>query len=216
MRELTIERILSDKVIAIVRGLSPNALLDLAGALVAGGINLIEITFDQSNPESWIDTCVGIRMLNDEFKGKVLAGAGTVLTVEQAARAYDAGAKYLISPDANPLVIKKTRELGIVSIPGCMTPTDIASAMQAGADFIKIFPAGALGVDYIRAIRAPLSHAKMLAVGGIDEKNAADFIRAGCLGIGVGGKLVNKDLIAAKKFDQITEIAKAHVAAVSR
>ena len=215
MRESVIERILDQKVIAIVRKLDAQHLQNLAVALLAGGISLIEVTFDQSNPDSWVQTCEGIRLLNSRFADVVTPGAGTVLTLQQLTLAHEAGARYIISPDANPIIIRKARELGLVSIPGCMTPTDIVSTLQAGADFIKIFPAGSLGTDYINAVRAPLSHAKMLAVGGVDERNAGDYIRAGCVGIGAGGKLVNKEWIEAGAFEKITQLARAYQRAIS-
>ena len=214
MREQVIERIAEGKVIAIVRKLDARSLRDLARALVEGGVSLIELTFDQANPDSWADTCAGIRTLNGAFSGAVLAGAGTVLTAAQVEMAREAGAKYIISPDANGDVIGRARELGLVSIPGCMTPTEIAAALRAGADFIKIFPAGTLGADYVKAVRAPLNHARMLAVGGVDERNAAEFIRAGCMGVGAGGGLVNKEWIAAGEFSRITELARAYAKAV--
>lgn len=214
MRQATIERILQDKVIAIVRGLEPQMLEDLVQALYTGGISLVEVTFNQRDPDSWKQTCKSIEMIGSKFAGKVMVGAGTVLTTQQAQMACDAGARYIISPDANPEVISFTRCAGMVSLPGCMTPTDITSALAAGADFVKLFPAGVLGTAYVKAILAPLSHAKMLAVGGVNEKNAADFIKAGCVGVGAGGNLVNKDWIAAGEFDKIEALARSYMAAV--
>lgn len=216
MRDIIIEQILNDKVIAIVRGLELRKLEPLVQALNAGGISLVELTFDQKNHDSWAETCRGIEMLAEKFDGRVSVGAGTVLTKEQARLAKDAGAKYIIAPDVNAGVIGYTREAGMVSIPGCMTPTDVTTALAAGADFIKLFPADVLGAAYVKAICAPLSHARMLAVGGMNEKNAAEFIKAGCVGIGVGGNLVNRKWIEAGAFDQIEAIARSQVEAVGR
>ncbi len=214
MREQVIERIVQNKVIAIVRGLEPAPLGKLAEAFHRGGISLMELTFNQRDPASWEENCESIRFLSERFQGVMDVGAGTVLTVEQAEMARQAGAKYIISPDANPEVIRYTREKGLVSLPGCLTPTDITAALAAGADFIKVFPAGVMGTSYIEAIRAPLSHARLLAVGGVNEKNAADFIKAGCLGVGVGGNLVNKKWIAAGEFDRIEALAAEYVRVV--
>lgn len=214
MREAVIQHILQGKIIAIVRGLDAAPLTALVEAFARGGITLTELTFDQKNPDSWAGTCESIRMLSRRFGGRVDVGAGTVLTVEQARMARDAGARYIVSPDANPDVIRFTHENGMVSLPGCMTPTEITAALAAGADFIKVFPAGVLGTGYIKAIRAPLSHARMLAVGGVNDQNARDFIRAGCVGIGVGGNLVNKDWIARGEFDRIEALARSYVSAV--
>lgn len=214
MRPQTIDAIMNGRAIAIARGLEPDKLTRLAEALLAGGLSMMELTFDPSRPENWRETCEGIAALSARFAGRMRVGAGTVLTVEQARMACEAGALYIISPDANPDVIRATREMDRVSIPGCMTPTEIASAQRAGADFVKLFPAGHLGPDYVRAVRAPLSHVKMLAVGGIDEGNAAAFIRAGCCGVGIGGRLVNKAWIAAGEFGKITACARACAEAV--
>ena len=214
MRDETIQKITKNKVITIVRGLEPQYLIPLAEALHQGGICLIEITFDQKNPGSWKDTCNGITELTKRFNGSITVGAGTVLTENQVDLAVDAGAKYIISPDANPAIIEYTRKTGAVSLPGCMTPTEITNAVNSGADMIKLFPAGTLGINYVKAIKAPLSHIPMLAVGGVNTENASDFIKAGCLGIGVGGNLVNIELIKNKNLDKITEIAKEYVKAV--
>lgn len=208
------ERIRSDKIIAIVRGLESEYMLALADALYNGGITMIEVTFDQKNPDKWRDTCGAIKLISEKFAGRMLAGAGTVMTTEQLELAYEAGAKYIISPDTNAEVIRATKKLGLVSLPGAMTPTECVTAYNAGADAVKVFPAGELGPAYIKAIRAPLSHIPMLAVGGVNEKNAADFINAGCIGLGVGGKLVNIELIKNGKFDEISALAREYIKAV--
>lgn len=208
------ERIRSDKIIAIVRGLESGHMLSLAGALNKGGITMIEVTFDQKNPDKWKDTCSAIKLLSDEFAGRMLVGAGTVMTVEQLNLAYEAGAKYIISPDINVEVIRNTKKLGLVSLPGAMTPTECVTAYNAGADAVKVFPAGELGAAYIKAIRAPLSHIPMLAVGGVNVDNAASFIKAGCIGLGVGGTLVNLDLVKNGEFDKISALAREYIKAV--
>lgn len=204
-----LERVKKGKVIAIVRGLGPENMLKLADALYAGGIDMIEVTFNQAKSETWIDTANAIRAIDGHFRGKVLAGAGTVMTLEQLRMAYEAGAKYIISPNVNEAVIRATKALGMLSFPGALTPTECAFAKECGADIVKVFPAGELGPGYIKAIKAPLSHIDFMAVGGVSEKNAADFLRAGAVGVGVGGNLVNREWIAAGQFDKITEVARA-------
>lgn len=203
-REL--ETVLSEKIVAIVRGVYGEDVLRLAEALKEGGIRLMEITFDQASDP--MKTVEAIRLLERNFVGEILPGAGTVMTKEQVTMACEAGAKYIISPNVDEGVISATKELGLLSMPGAMTPTEIAAAYGMGADIVKLFPASALGVSYLRAVKAPLSHIPIMAVGGIDENNAGDFIRAGAAGIGAGGKLVNKALIQDGKFDLITETAK--------
>ena len=135
-------------------------------------------------------------------------GAGTVTSAALAELAHSAGAQFIVSPDTDPAVIRRTKELGMCAMPGAMTPSEIKTAYEAGADFVKVFPASVLGTEYIRAIRGPLGHIPLLAVGGISEENAAAFLQAGCVGVGVGGKLVNRDWIAAGQWDSITQLAR--------
>lgn len=208
------ERVISDKIIAIVRGLEGEYMLGLAGALHEGGISMIEVTFDQAHPEKWAGTCDAIRLISEKFAGRMLVGAGTVMSIEQLKLAHGAGAKYIIAPDVNAEVIRETKKLGLASFPGAMTPTECVTAYNAGADAVKVFPAGQLGPAYIKALRAPLSHIPMLAVGGVNEKNAAEFIKAGCIGLGVGGMLVNGDLARRGEFHRISELAREYVKAV--
>ncbi len=217
MREAVIHRILNKKLIAIVRGIrNREQCLALAGAILDGGIDLLEITFDQSAPENFSDTLNAITAVNQHFEGRICVGAGTVMTPEQVKLAADAGAKYMISPNVNADVIEATRSMGLVSMPGAMSPSEIAAAHGAGADFVKLFPAGVLGCDYVRAVRAPLSQIRILAVGGVNPGNIPDFLAAGCLGFGIGGNLVNKQWVEAGEFDKITEVAKQFCSAVGR
>ena len=208
MRETTIQKVLEEKVIAIVRGVDPDACMKVADALYAGGIRLMEVTFNQKNPDSFKDTAEAISRISKTYEGRMLVGAGTVTTPELVEIAVNAGAKYIISPDTNPEVIKKTREMGVVSMPGALTPSEVLLAHRSGADFVKLFPVGNLGAAYVKALCAPISHVKMLGVGGVNENNAAEFIKAGVVGVGIGGNLANKAWIEAGEFDKITEIAR--------
>lgn len=153
-------------------------------------------------------------MLKEKFAGKIIPGAGTVITLEQLQMAYDAGAQYIISPNVDVEIIRRTKELGLISLPGAMTPSEIVEAYKAGADFVKVFPVGNLGPAYIKALKAPLSHIPLMAVGGVNEKNAADFLKAGASGLGVGGNLVNKEWIANGEWEKITALAAEFVKAV--
>ena len=208
MRDYIISKVLEHKAIAIVRGASADDCIKVADALYEGGIRFMEITFNQKNPDSFSDTAKAISAVATKYEGKMLIGAGTVTSPELVEIAAKAGAKYIISPDTNEDVIKKTRELGLVSMPGAFTPSEVLAAHRAGADFVKLFPIGNLGASYVKALCAPISHVKMLAVGGVNENNAADFINAGCYGVGVGGNLANKKWIEAGEFDKITEVAR--------
>lgn len=210
MREAIIKTVLEKKLIAIVRGVEGKYATGLADALFEGGIELMELTFNQSRPETHADTASAIKALREHCNGRMIIGAGTVTSVEQARIASDAGAQFIVSPNTNTLVIEKTRALNMVSMPGALTPTEIAMAHDAGADFVKIFPAANLGAEYIKAIRGPLSHVRLIAVGGIDSHNLSAFIKAGCVGAGVGGNLVNKEWIRGGEFEKITQLAKEY------
>lgn len=188
-RIIVAETIASEKVIAIIRGVYGQDCLRLCSALDEGGIHLIEVTYDQLRPELHAQTDAAIAAINSGLGGRVLAGAGTVTSPALVERAVAAGAQYIISPDMNPAVIARTRELGAVSIPGALTPTEIQAAHLAGADFVKVFPANIMGPAYIKSVRAPLSHIKLLAVGGMNASTVGDYIRAGACGVGVGGAL---------------------------
>ena len=214
MREEICKLVESEKVIAIVRGVDPETCLKVAEALYAGGIRLLEVTFPQKNPELFQKTADTIATLNAAFAGRMRIGAGTVVTVEQVEMAAKAGAEYIISPNVDTDVIRRTLDLGLVSMPGALTPSEVMTAHNAGADYVKLFPIGVMGTAYVKAIMAPISHVKMLAVGNISSENAADYIKAGVLGVGVGGKLVNKDAIAAGDFAALTKAAEEMIAAV--
>lgn len=208
MREQVIEKIEQEKLIAIVRGAAPDACRKVADALFAGGVRLMEITYDQRNPDSFQHTADAIAAIAEAYKGEMFVGAGTVTTPELVELTAKAGGTFIISPDTNVAVIRRTRELGLVSMPGALTPTEIMTAHNAGADYVKVFPAGSLGAEYIRAIRAPISHVKLTAVGGVHEGNMAEFLKAGVSGFGIGGNLANKAWIEEGKFDQITATAR--------
>lgn len=214
MKEALKNAIIDCKLIAIVRGVEPDKCIQAAQALYDGGIRLMEITYDQKHPETWEATAATIGALAKSFAGRMYIGAGTVTCTELVELTAKAGGQFIISPDVNEAVIRRTCQLGMVSIPGGLTPTEVMTAHRAGADFVKLFPAGNLGAGYVKAVKAPLSHVDMLVVGGVDEKNVASFLAAGAAGAGIGGNLVNREWIAAGQYEKITETARALVAAV--
>ena len=211
MRKEIIQKVLERKIIAIVRGVYGEDCVKLAEALYAGGIELMEVTFDQSMPEALSQTSDTIRRLVDCLGDRMTVGAGTVTSIEMLELAKNAGAQFVVSPDTNEEIIKATVAGDMVSMPGAMTPTEILTAYKYGADFVKVFPTSNLGASYIKAIRGPINHVRLLAVGGVNEKNIGEFIKAGVDGAGVGGNLVNKDWIKAGEFDRITALAKEYV-----
>ena len=210
-----LEYIEQRKIVAIVRGLAPEYLIRLGHAFEEGGIGMMEVTYNQKAPETWTDTARGIEAVEKEFGDRLLVGAGTVITQEQVKMTYDAGGHYLVTPTTQPEIIRAGKELGLGLYPGAFSATEILTAYEAGADAVKVFPAGSLGPGYIKAVKAPLSHIPLMAVGGVSEKNAADFMRAGCVGLGVGGNLVNREWIQNGEWDKITALAKEFMKAVN-
>lgn len=214
MKEKVIESIQKQKLIAIIRGVSEHEVLGVAQALYQGGIRLAEVTFDAAGKTPDTVTASMIRRIREWFGTDLFVGAGTVLTPEQVECAKEGGAEYIISPDVNPEVIRRTVSLGMVSIPGAMTPSEIQTAHRCGADFVKVFPAGNLGTDYIRAVRSPLSQIRLLAVGGINEENLGEYLKAGVCGAGIGSNIIKKDLVAKKDYAAIEALARKYVQAV--
>ena len=194
-------------IIAIIRGFEPDVCLRLSEAYAKGGIDMVEVTFNQKDPRSWKDTAAAIRSIKDHFADSVKVGAGTVLTEEQLLMCEDAGGEYMVTPNVNTSLIRKCVADGLMAMPGAITPTEAVDAFNAGASYVKLFPAGVFGPEYVKALVAPLSHIPFLAVGGIGPHNIADFIKAGCVGAGVGGNLTNKEWISNGEWDKITEAA---------
>ena len=204
----TAQYIKENKAIAIIRRVYGDDLLNLARALAKGGIRLMEVTFDQADPDCIQKTSRAIESLCDAIGGDMVIGAGTVMSTRQVDAAIAAGARYIISPNTSARVITYTKEKGVVSIPGAMTPSEMALAHDCGADFVKVFPAGDLGVAYMKNVMAPLSHIQFIATGGVGASNFAEYLEAGFVGAGIGGFLSDKNLLKAGDFDEFTRRAK--------
>ena len=199
-----IQNIKKQKVIAIVRGISVENIVQVAKALYKGGVTFVEVTFNQKNPLSFNETAKAISLIKENCPDMIV-GAGTVLTTEQVDIAFNAGAKFIILPDSDSQVIKHTVEKGLVSIPGAYTATEAKKAHQAGANFVKLFPC--TDASYLKALKAPLSHIDFLAVGGVNVDNVADFIKAGAVGVGIGSSLVKKEWVDNGEYEKITQTA---------
>ncbi|HSW43243.1 MAG TPA: bifunctional 4-hydroxy-2-oxoglutarate aldolase/2-dehydro-3-deoxy-phosphogluconate aldolase [Patescibacteria group bacterium] len=195
------QRLRDSAVIAIMRARSSDQLLDAAEALRAGGVTAIEVTL--TTPGS-LDV---IRAAIQRFEGRVLFGAGTVLDPESARAAILAGAQFVVAPSLHVGTIEMCRRYSVPVMPGAFTPTEIVAAWQAGADYVKVFPASLGGPGLIKAIRGPLPQVRLVPVGGVDLTNTAEFVRAGADVVGVGGELVSQQLLDARDFATITEIA---------
>lgn len=214
MREKIIQNIEKEKLIVIVRGVEKEKLIPLAQAMYDGGVRLLEVTYSANGKVSDEDTAENIKMLAEHFKDKMFIGAGTVLTEKQVELTKKAGGGFIISPDTCVEVIKKTRELDMVSIPGALTPTEMQTAHKSGADFVKMFPITSLGTSYVKAVKAPLSHLKLLAVGGVDENNMEDYLKVGICGFGVGSNIIDKKMLNANDWAGITQLAGKYVSLV--
>lgn len=203
-----IKQIENEKLIVIVRGVAKEKLIPMAEAMYAGGVRLIEITYDSNGVTTDEETAENIKMLVEHFAGRMYVGAGTVTKTSQVELTVKAGGTFIISPDTYVDVIKKTKELGIISIPGALTPSEVMIAHRAGADFVKLFPCTSMGVDYIKAIKAPISNVKLLAVGGVDINNLDQYFKAGACGIGISSGIIDKNMIDNNDYEGITKLAK--------
>jgi len=197
-----LERILRVGIVGIFRDLDTAQSLALAKQLVAERITAIEVTL---NSPGALETIAALRRdLTDE----VLVGAGTVLDGAAATQAILAGAQFIVSPNLRIDVLRATNNYGKVAIPGAMTPGEIAAACEEGADLVKVFPAATLGPAYFRDLRAPLNHVPLMATGGIDAENAADFVAAGAVALGVGGARTRRELAETQRWQEIRAVAR--------
>ncbi|MBQ7541655.1 MAG: bifunctional 4-hydroxy-2-oxoglutarate aldolase/2-dehydro-3-deoxy-phosphogluconate aldolase [Clostridia bacterium] len=210
MKNQTIERICSCKIIAVVRGVKGERIIPMADALLRGGIDCVEITFDPRGDQSDRDVTAQLSMLTERFGDRLCVGAGTVRTAEQVRMAHDAGVRYIVSPATVPDVIRATRELDMVSVPGAFTPTEISAAYRLGGDIIKLFPASFLGTEYLDQIKGPLGQIPLMANGGVNVWNMRAFLDAGCIGVGIGRNLIAEVYKPECSFGALTEMAKAY------
>jgi 2-dehydro-3-deoxyphosphogluconate aldolase/(4S)-4-hydroxy-2-oxoglutarate aldolase len=200
-RETTLKRILDGGIVAVVRAESGERLAQVVKALVEGGVTAAEITFT-------VPDAVGvIRRVREELGDSVVLGAGTVLDPETARAALLAGAEYIVAPTVNVDVIRLCRRYDKVVMPGALTPTEVVSAWEAGADVVKIFPSDLGGPGYLKALRGPLPQIKLMPTGGVDLSTADAFLKAGACCLGVGGSLVEPKAVAAGDFVRLRELA---------
>lgn len=178
----------------------------LVEAMLAGGVTVVEVTMTVPGAVELL------RALKKQHGSQLLLGSGTVTTAAQAAATIEAGAEFVVSPSLHPEVIVKTKELGKVSIPGALTPTEVITAWNAGADYVKVFPCSAVGgASYLRALRAPFPELQLIPTGGVTQQTAADFLKAGARALGVGADLVNAKAIAEGKPEVVMNAARAYM-----
>jgi 2-dehydro-3-deoxyphosphogluconate aldolase/(4S)-4-hydroxy-2-oxoglutarate aldolase len=195
-------------VVAVIRANSKDQLVGITEALLAGGVPGIEVTM--STPKA----ISGIEMLADRFGDRAVIGVGTVIDAATARDAIAAGAQFVVCPIFDDSIVSTTRRYGKIMIPGAFTPTEILRAFSAGADVVKVFPSTVLGPQYFKDILAPLPQLRLTPTGGVDVKNAGDWIKAGAVFVGAGSSLVTKDALAKSDWAVVTANAKAFVEAI--
>ncbi len=195
-------------VVAVIRSDRSDELVQVVQAISEGGIQAIEITMTTPGALDVIKTCVA------KFKTSVLIGAGTILDTETARVAILAGAEYLVAPTLNPAVIELCRRYNKIVIPGALTPTEILTAWECGADLVKVFPATTMGPQYFRDVKGPLPQIDLIPTGGVNLENAGAFIRAGASAIAVGSNLIDKQAVARGAWQVIRDTARKYVEAV--
>ena len=205
-----ISRLTNPGIIAVVRARSASQVLPLSEALIAGGVIAIEITM--TTP----DAIAAIRDAREKLGRRAVIGVGTVLDADTCKAAIEAGAEFVVTPVCRPEFAPLASAADRVIMLGAYTPTEAQRAHEAGADFIKIFPADTLGPNYIKALRAPLPHLRLVPTGGVDVENVADFFRAGCAAVGVGSSLVSSKILGDAAWAELTARARAFVQAAVR
>jgi 2-dehydro-3-deoxyphosphogluconate aldolase/(4S)-4-hydroxy-2-oxoglutarate aldolase len=207
-RQETLRRILDDGVVAVVRLPSGEQLLDVAVAIEAGGLGVIEFTMTTPGAAE------AIAAASAAMGDRVVIGAGTVLDGVTARMAINAGARFIVAPTLSRETIEACHRYGAVAIPGAYTPTEILTAWEWGADLVKVFPATSLGPRYFKDVLAPLPQIRLVPTGGVDLETAGSFLAAGAVAVAVGSNLVDPKLVAAGDFDTLTERARGFRAVV--
>jgi len=196
-------------IVPVVRAPSPELAVRAAEALLAGGVSVLEITMTVPNALGVVE------LLNQRFAERALVGAGTVLDAAQANACLDAGARFIVSPGLDLATVAAVRARDVAVLPGALTPTEVMAAAKAGADMVKIFPCSAAGgASYLRALRGPLPHVKLLPTGGVSLATAHEYIAAGAVALGVGTELVDIALLRADRDQELTRRAEQFVTAV--
>ncbi|SDO32925.1 bifunctional 4-hydroxy-2-oxoglutarate aldolase/2-dehydro-3-deoxy-phosphogluconate aldolase [Halobacillus aidingensis] len=208
MSRSIMEQLEEDKIIAILRGIPAGTGEKVAEALYDGGIHFLEVTLDTEGALGMI------RSLRRVYDEKLKIGAGTVLSVADAEAALEAGAEYIVSPHFDEEIVTYCLSKNVTVLPGTMTPTEMVRATNLGAPAVKVFPAGALGVKYIKDVRGPLGHISMVATGGVNLENIEEVLQYGVKAVGLGGNLVDNHWVSEGKYEEITKRAKEYVSKI--
>jgi 2-dehydro-3-deoxyphosphogluconate aldolase / (4S)-4-hydroxy-2-oxoglutarate aldolase len=205
-----VDQIIECGIVAVVRKIPVSKVYQTIDALVAGGVKAIEVTLDSENALEVINN------IQKKYDKDVIIGAGTVLDAEGAYNAISNGAQFVFAPTLSEETIKVAKRYNKVAIPGVFTPTEILKASEFGADIVKIFPGSVLGPQFIKDVRGPLDHIKMMPTGGITLENLGSYIKAGAVAVGVGSSLLNKKVIEAEDWEALTALAKSFVQEVQK
>ena len=197
------------KVIVVCRGIAEEEIVNVAKAMYEGGIRFMEVPFNQADPGSWAATARKIKAVREAMDGKMHVGAGTVITMEQFEIAKEAGAEIIVSPTLEEDVIVATKKAGLISMPGCTTPSEMTRAYKLGADLIKMFPASMVNLKTVKEIIVPLNHLPLVCFGGVSAENIKEVLATGVIGVGMASSILNKEALANKDYAKITALAKA-------
>ena len=203
------------KLVAILRGVPSDQLFELLDCLYESGIRLAEITYDATDDIPDEVTASDIGRAATYMEGRMLIGAGTVIRREQVELTKAMGGKFIISPNMDPEIIRYTKELDMISMPGAMTVSEVCDAVNAGADYVKLFPVSVLGPGFVKAILAPLRNAKLVAVSGVTPNNIDEYLRAGCVGAGIGSGFFTPEQVQARRYDLIAQNVQSFVNAIN-
>jgi 2-dehydro-3-deoxyphosphogluconate aldolase/(4S)-4-hydroxy-2-oxoglutarate aldolase len=201
----SLQRVLDHKIVAVIRADNGDLLVDVAESLLAGGVEVMEVTFTVPR---------AIRVLEkvaDRIGSRILLGAGTVLDTETCRAALLAGAEFIVSPAVNIEVIELCKRYSKPVMPGALTPTEVVTAWQAGADIVKIFPSEITGPKYLKALHGPLPQVRLMPTGGVNLETAAEFLRCGACALGIGSSLVDPKVVAAGDLKKIESLARQYV-----
>lgn len=199
-------KIVDAGLVAVARITDAEDAVPLVGALLAGGISNVEFTLSHRNGLACLERA------REHWGERATIGMGTVLDPESARSSILAGAQFVVTPSLNTAVIQMCRRYSVPVVPGALTPTEIVTAWEAGADVVKVFPASAFGPRYLRELNGPLPQIKLMPSGGVGPDNIADYLSAGAVAVSVGGSLVAPALVQSKNWDEITERARQLVA----
>ncbi|HJV17117.1 MAG TPA: bifunctional 4-hydroxy-2-oxoglutarate aldolase/2-dehydro-3-deoxy-phosphogluconate aldolase [Bacillales bacterium] len=204
-----LQKLVESGIIAVVRRVPEWAIEEVAENLIEGGITALEITVDSHHAYRSIEN------LSKRFTNQALIGAGTVLDSDSARLSIGAGADFIFSPSLSQEVIRTTLRYGRIAIPGVMTPTEMITAIEWGADAVKLFPAGQFGAKYIKDVKAPFPHIPIIPTGGIKLDNIESYIKAGAAAVGIGGNLIDMKALESRNYQSIVKNAAAYVEAVT-